>query len=55
MKIIDVEVRCYAWSRSVPISNGKYTYTDVTFTPVLIHTDEGITGVGWTGGTARAQ
>ena len=55
MKITDVEVRCYAWPRPVPISNGKYTYTDVTFTPVLIHTDEGITGVGWTGGTAAGR
>lgn len=55
MKITDVEVRCYAWPRPVPISNGKYTYTDVTFTPVLIHTDEGVTGVGWTGGTAAGR
>ena len=55
MKITDIEVRCYAWPRPVPISNGKYTYTDVTFTPVLIHTDAGVTGIGWTGGSASTR
>ena len=52
MKITDVTVACHAWPKPKPISNGKYTYTQNVFNLVQVHTDEGITGVGWGGGAA---
>ena len=55
MKITDMTVERYAWPRPKPISNGKYTYVDVSLNLVHIHTDEGVTGVGWGGGTASGQ
>jgi D-arabinonate dehydratase len=50
MKITDVTIRSYAWTRPKPIRNGKYTYTDTGLNLIEIHTDEGVSGVGW-GGT----
>ena len=55
MKITDITVERYAWPRPKPISNGKYTYVDVSLNLVHIYTDEGVTGVGWGGGTASGQ
>ena len=55
MKITDMTVERYAWPRPKPISNGKYTYVDVSLNLVHIYTDEGVTGVGWGGGTASGQ
>ncbi len=55
MKITDVTVQRYAWPRPKPISNGKYTYTTVVLNLVHVHTDEGITGIGWGGGTAASR
>lgn len=55
MKIVDVTVEQYAWSRPRPIANGKYTYTRLSLNVIKVHTDEGITGVGWTGGTASGR
>ena len=55
MKITDVEVRCYAWPRPKPISNGKYTYHTVVLNLIHVHTDEGVTGIGWGGGTAATR
>ncbi len=55
MKITDVTVQRYAWPRPKPIRNGKYTYTTVGLNLVHVHTDEGITGVGWGGGTAAGR
>jgi D-arabinonate dehydratase len=55
MKITDVTVQCYAWPRPKPIRNGKYTYTTVTLNLVHIHTQEGVTGIGWGGGVAADQ
>jgi L-alanine-DL-glutamate epimerase-like enolase superfamily enzyme len=52
MKITDVEVQRYAWPRPKPISNGKYTYTNVGLNLIHIHTDEGVTGIGWDGSTS---
>lgn len=49
MKITDVEIRNYMWERAKPIRNGKYTYTHTGVSLVHIHTDEGITGIGWGG------
>jgi L-alanine-DL-glutamate epimerase-like enolase superfamily enzyme len=52
MKITDVTVKSYAWPRARPIRNGKYTYTTVGLNLVHVHTDEGLTGIGWGGGPA---
>ena len=50
MRINDVTVQCYSWPRPRPISNGKYTYATVRLNLVCVHTDSGLTGVGWAGG-----
>lgn len=55
MKITDITVQRYAWPRPKPIRNGKYTYTTVGLNLVQVHTDEGITGLGWGGGTAAGR
>ncbi|ETX00041.1 MAG: mandelate racemase [Candidatus Entotheonella factor] len=52
MKITDVTLQGYAWPRVKPIRNGKYTYTTVGLNLIHVHTDDGITGVGWGGGPA---
>ena len=49
MKITDIELRNYMWERAQPIRNGKYTYTHAGLSLIHIHTDEGITGIGWGG------
>jgi L-alanine-DL-glutamate epimerase-like enolase superfamily enzyme len=46
MKITDVTIQNYAWSRARPIRNGKYTYTTVGLNLVHVHTDAGLTGIG---------
>ena len=46
MKITDVTVESYSWPRTRPIRNGKYTYTTAGLNAVLVHTDEGVTGLG---------
>ena len=46
MKITDVTIESYSWPRPKPISNGKYTYTHAGLNAILIHTDEGVTGLG---------
>jgi L-alanine-DL-glutamate epimerase-like enolase superfamily enzyme len=50
MKIIDSEVAYYQWPRQVPITNGLHTYPNVTLGIVKLQTDEGITGIGLSGG-----
>ena len=55
MKITDIEVQQYSWPRPKPISNGKYTYTTVSLNLVHVHTDEGVSGIGWGGGTAAGR
>ncbi len=46
MKITDVTLESYRWPRTRPIRNGKYTYTHSGLTAILVHTDEGVTGLG---------
>jgi D-arabinonate dehydratase len=46
LKITDVTLESYSWPRPKPIRNGKYTYTHAGLNAVLIHTDEGVTGLG---------
>ena len=55
MKITDVTVQRYVWPRPKPISNGKYTYVDVSLNLIHIYTDEGVTGIGWGGGSVSGQ
>jgi D-arabinonate dehydratase len=55
MKMTHVEVQRYAWPRPRPIRNGKYTYTTVALNLIHLHTDAGITGIGWGGGTAAGR
>lgn len=50
MKIIGMEVLPYSKPFDVPISNGKYTYYSTDIVLCLVHTDVGITGIGWTHG-----
>src|SRR4249920_2778923 len=50
MKIIGITTKEFRWPRHKPITNGKHTYTDVTFAVVEIETSEGITGIGLGGG-----
>ena len=52
MKITDVTVKRFSWPKPKPIWNGKYVYKDVGFNLVQVETDEGVTGIGWGGGTA---
>lgn len=55
MKITDITVERFAWPRPQPIRNGKYTYVTVGLNLVSVHTDQGITGLGWGGGTAAGR
>ncbi len=50
MKITGITTKEFRWPRHKPITNGKHTYTDVTFAVVEIETSEGITGIGLGGG-----
>jgi len=49
MKITDVRMEAYSWPREKPITNGLYTYTHSGIRPVIIETDEGVTGIGLAG------
>src|SRR5690606_17130970 len=55
MKITDVTIQSYAWPRPQPIRNGKYTYVALGLDLVHSHADDGITGIGWGGGTAAGR
>ncbi len=50
MKVTDVYMETYEWKRRVPIRNGRYTYPTAGLNVVKIETDEGITGIGLSGG-----
>ena len=47
MKITDVELLQYRWERGTPIRNGMHTYTHSGLNLLRIHTDAGLTGLGW--------
>ncbi len=51
MKITDIDLCQYRWERGKPIRNGKHVYTHSGLNFLRLHTDEGLTGIGWTGGT----
>ncbi len=46
MKITDITVEAYRWTRTKPIRNGKHTYASTSVGLIKIQTDEGITGIG---------
>ena len=51
MKITDINLKIYRWERSVPITNGLYTYTHNVLNIIEIETDEpDITGIGISAG-----
>lgn len=55
MKITDVTIEQYEWPRHRPIRNGKYTYVNLGLTLCRVHTESGMTGIGWLGGTASSR
>jgi L-alanine-DL-glutamate epimerase-like enolase superfamily enzyme len=50
MKITGLDVHRFTKLYDQPISNGKYTYNATNIVICQVHTDEGISGVGWTHG-----
>ena len=55
MKITGVETKIYKWNLPQPITNGLHTYSTVTLNIIEIHTDQGITGIGLTGGVKDGE
>lgn len=47
MKISDITLSQYRWERGKPIRNGKHVYTHSGLNLIQIHSDEGLTGIGW--------
>ena len=54
MKITDVTSEVFEWERP-GIWNGGHFYGPGRLHKVTVHTDEGITGYGWNGGTAAER
>ena len=50
MRVTQVDVSLHEAQRSTPIRNGRYTYTASGTVLVRVHTDGGVTGIGWAGG-----
>jgi len=55
LKITDIETKIYKWDLPQPITNGLHTYSTVSLNIIKIHTDEGITGIGMTGGVKDGE
>ena len=55
LKITDVKTKIYKWDLPQPITNGLHTYSTVSLNIIEIHTDEGITGIGLTGGVKDGE
>ena len=55
MKVTDVRLESYRWPRSKPIRNGRYVYPTAGLDVVKIETDEGVTGVGLSGGVQESE
>ncbi len=47
MKISDIKLSQYRWERGKPIRNGKHVYTHSGLNLIQIHSDAGLTGIGW--------
>ena len=50
MKITDINITGYEWNRPKPLRNGKYTYPKGGIAVITIDTDNGVYGLGITGG-----
>ena len=55
MKVTDVKMETYRWNRAKPIRNGRYVYTTAGISAVKVETDEGVTGLGLSGGVQGAE
>ena len=55
MKISRIVFRVYRWRRPNVIRNGTMVYGDGVLLLLDVHTDEGIVGQGWSGGTAAER
>ena len=55
MRITDVRLERYQWPRAQPIRNGIHTYTHVSLNLIHVDTDQGLTGIGWGGGTEAGR
>ena len=55
LKVTDVKMEVYRWPRHKPIRNGRYTYPTSGLNVVKIETDEGVTGIGYSGGVQGAE
>ena len=55
MKITNLLFRVFRWPRSNVIRNGTMTYGDGVLFLLDVHTDEGLVGQGWLGGTAAER
>ena len=54
MKIIDITSEVFEWDRP-GIWNGNHFYGPGRLHKVSVLTDEGISGIGWNGGTAAER
>ena len=50
MKITDINITGYEWARPKPLRNGKYIYPKGGIAVITIDTDNGVFGLGITGG-----
>ena len=55
MKVTDVKMETYRWQRPKPIRNGRYIYPTAGLDIIKIETDEGISGIGLSGGVQEAE
>ena len=55
MKVTDVRQESYRWPRSKPIRNGRYVYPRAGLDIIKIETDDGVTGVGLSGGVQESE
>ena len=55
MKVTDVRMETYRWDRATPIRNGRYVYATAGISVVKVETDEGVTGLGLSGGVQGAE
>ena len=55
MEVTDVRMETYRWKRPKPIRNGRYVYPTAGLNVIKVDTDEGITGIGLSGGVMEAQ
>lgn len=54
MKITHIDSEVFEWERP-GIWNGSHFYGTASLHVITVHTDEGITGYGWNGGTAASR